>query len=94
MPPVQIEANFPVTIFREGKDFIAYTPALDLSTVGKTHAEVRERFQEAVTLFLEELIKHGTLDDVLTSLGWKQHQKKWSPPVFVSHEVRTLRIPA
>jgi predicted RNase H-like HicB family nuclease len=45
-----------VAILREGKRFVAYTPALDLSTSGKTQAEAKARFQEAAELFFEELL--------------------------------------
>ncbi|MEK7537372.1 MAG: hypothetical protein AAB619_00155 [Patescibacteria group bacterium] len=44
----------PVSILREGKRFIAYTPALDLSTSGKTFEQAKQRFEEAAELFFEE----------------------------------------
>ncbi|MEK7636828.1 MAG: hypothetical protein AAB402_00355 [Patescibacteria group bacterium] len=44
----------PVSILREGKRFIAYTPALDLSTSGKTFDQAKQRFAEAAELFFEE----------------------------------------
>ena len=59
------EVSLPVSILKEGKYFIAYTPALDLSTSGKTFAEVKERFGEVVQIFFEELLEKGTLEEVL-----------------------------
>jgi predicted RNase H-like HicB family nuclease len=47
--------SLPLTIFKEGKYFIAHTPLLNLSVQGKTEPEVRKRFADAVVLFLEEL---------------------------------------
>lgn len=47
--------SLPVAILRESNRFIAYTPALDLSTSGKSFAEAKARFQEAAELFFEEL---------------------------------------
>ncbi len=57
-----LKVKLPVSIFKEGKHFIAYTTALDLSTSGKTYAEVKRRFDEAVKIFFEEIIEKGTFD--------------------------------
>lgn len=46
--------NLPVTILREGKQYVAYTPVLDLSTCGRTYKEVKRMFKEVVEIFLEE----------------------------------------
>jgi predicted RNase H-like HicB family nuclease len=62
--------SLPVTIFREGKAFVAYTPALDLSSAGKTEAQARRMFTEAIEAFFEELIEMGTVESVLKELGW------------------------
>ena len=43
----------PVTILKEDKVFVAYSPVLDLSTSGKTFTQVRRRFSEAVQIFFE-----------------------------------------
>jgi predicted RNase H-like HicB family nuclease len=94
MKKVMLEFNLPVSILKEGKKFIAYTPALDLSTSGKTYEEVKRRFSEIVNIFFEELMKRGTLEDVLRGLGWRRLRKRWSPPVVVSQESQTIRVPA
>jgi predicted RNase H-like HicB family nuclease len=78
--------RLPVLIFREGKYFIAYSPVLDLSTSGKDYEEVRRRFQEVVEIFFEELIKKGTLKEVLKELGWQKINRKWQPPSLISQE--------
>ena len=85
--------NLPVSIFREGKNFIAYTPALDLSTTGKTFDQAKKRFEEAVQIFFEETAEKGTFDELLQSLGWQKIQKCWTPPVEVSHQLESVRIP-
>lgn len=72
--------RLPVSITKQGRCFVAYTPALDLSTSGKSVKNVQERFQEIAALFLEEIFNSGNADDVLSELGWKKIQKKWSPP--------------
>lgn len=89
-----VEINLPVTIFKEGKRFIAYTPALDLSTSGKTFKETKKRFKEVVDIFLEETLRQGTLEKALLELGWRKIKKKWIPPMMVAHETEKVKFPA
>ncbi len=85
--------SLPVTIFREGKAFVAYTPALDLSTAGKTEAQARRMFVEAVELFFEELIEMGTVESALKELGWTKTKGSMQPPKVVTHSLMKVRIP-
>lgn len=85
--------NLPVVITKQGKRFVAHTPALDLSTVGKSQKDVQKKFGEAVRLFIEEIVEKNTIDDVLRELGWNKVQKKWNPPQVVSSESIGIRIP-
>ena len=87
-----LEVNLPVSILKEGKRFIAYTPALDLSTSGKSYKEVRARFNEIVEIFFEEIISKGTVDEVLANLGWEKVRAKWVPPVVISQESQSVRV--
>lgn len=68
----QMKINVPVSYFKEDKSFVAYTPALDLSSAGKTLKEAEKNIAEAVSIFMEEILKRGTIDEVLSSLGWKK----------------------
>ena len=56
---INLNLQLPVSVFKEGKHFIAYTPVLDLSTSGKNYEEVKKRFKESVNIFFEELVKKG-----------------------------------
>ncbi len=87
-----IQVELPVSILREGKNFVAYTPALDISTAGKTYEEVQKRFSELVGIFFEELIAMDTLDKVLTDLGWHKVHSKWQPPVVVSMDSMAVSL--
>ncbi len=60
--------KIPVSIFKEGDMFVAYTPALDLSTSGKTFIQVRERFTETISIFFEEIEKMGTMEAILEKI--------------------------
>jgi hypothetical protein len=94
MAKANLEVKLPVSFLREGKEFIAYTPALDLSTSGKSYIEAKKRFEKIVNIFFEELIKKGTLESVLVDLGWKKIQTKWSPPIVISQESQIIQVPA
>jgi hypothetical protein len=90
---LKLSCQLPVSIFKEGKHFIAYTPVLDLSTSAKTYDEAKKRFFEAVDIFFEYTTKKGTLDIVLKDLGWRKVNKNWMPPVLVSQEMEGIKIP-
>ena len=89
----QVQFALPVSILRENNSFIAYTPALDLSTVGDTYEEAKKRFEEAVQLFFEEIIEEGKLDKALTELGWHKQENTYSPPVVISHMTENFTLP-
>ena len=88
-----LRVKIPVSIFKEGRAYIAHTPVLDLSTSGKDYKEVKKRFEEAVDIFFKETVRNGTLDEVLRGLGWKKIHKQWSPPALISQEPESIKIP-
>lgn len=92
-PTYNVQVSLPVSFLKEDKYFIAYSPALDLSTSGKSFEEAKKRFEEVVEIFFEELMEKGTLDKVLGELGWKKAQRAWSPPIVVAHETENFNIP-
>ena len=85
--------NLPVLITKQNKRFVAFTPALDVSTSGKSVKEVKKSFVELANIFLEEIFEAKTADDVLSELGWKKVQKKWNPPEIISSQSIGLQIP-
>ena len=85
--------KLPVSITKQGKRFVAYTPALDISTSGKSIKNVQERFQEIANLFLEEIFNSGNANEVLSELGWQKVQKRWNPPKIISVPSLGVRIP-
>ena len=89
----KVALNIPVTIFKEGDAFIAYSSVLDLSTSAKTFALVQKRFNEVVEVFFEELLEMGTVDEVLGGLGWEKARNTWAPPVPISHEIANIKVP-
>ena len=75
---------------------VAYTPALDLSTCRTTLPQARDRFEEAVGAFFEEIERMGTLNEVLTSCGWWKLAKpaRWEPPTYLGQEQHEVKLPA
>ena len=88
----KVDFSLSVMILKEGESFIAYAPALDISTVGDTLAEAQQRFDEAVHIFLEEIKEEGTVDDALSELGWPKVNHEYVPPVVVGHDTQTFSV--
>ncbi len=91
----KIDTKIPVIIFEEGSKIIAYSPAIDISTYGNTEEQARKRFIEAASIFFTELIKMGTVDDVLAECGWQKvaPQTTWAPPVYRHIVQESVPIP-
>jgi predicted RNase H-like HicB family nuclease len=92
MKKTKFNFSLSVSILKEGNRFVAYSPAVELSTSGKTYKEAKKRFEEASSIFFEEIIENGTLEDVLKDLGWKKVHKQWSPPVVISQESQEISV--
>jgi len=85
-----------IAFYREGNKFIAYSPALDFSTCGDTQEQAQKRFREALEVFLEEVDRMGTLENVLSDCGWRKvnyPHRHWEPPRFVGQSQQEVRIP-
>lgn len=85
--------SLPVSFLKEGSYYIAYTPALDLSTSAKSFTKVRARFAEVVQIFFEELIEKGTLEEILAQQGWQKLEKQWVPPTLIAQETEEFAVP-
>lgn len=70
-------------LFREDGLYIAYCPALDLSSSGETHTEAVSNFYEAFQLYVETCLEAGTLIDDLKQQGWEVKDATIAPPKFM-----------
>jgi hypothetical protein len=93
MKKATFQFSLPMAVLKEKKRYVAYTPALDLSTSGRTQKMAQKRFVEATIFFFEECMRKGTLDEVLDELGWQKVKKEWKPPVVVSQQSEMIRVP-
>ena len=89
-----LKLNIQIDIIREGKMYVAYSPALDLASCGKTIEQAEKSFAEAADLFFESIIARGVYKETLLSLGWRVASKQIWPPTIISRELSPIRIPS
>lgn len=65
------EVQVDLISFKDGKYYVAYIPALNLSAHSEKRHDAVTDLQDAVSLFFEYWIKSGKLDEKLLSLGWE-----------------------
>ena len=72
-------------IIKEEDYIVAYCPALELSSYGKTKAEAKAAFAAEIKIFIEETSNRGTLEKYLLKHGWTLQQfpeLAYQPPRF------------
>jgi len=79
-----ISLNLTVNILKQGRRYIAYSPALDISTSGTSEKAAQKHFAEIAGIFFEEILQAGTATEVLSELGWTKLHKQWNPPQLSS----------
>ena len=72
-----MEFAFTAHIFKEGDTYVAYAPALDLSSCGDTGEEARRNIRDAVRGFLTTSAKLGTLTEILEEAGYHREGEDW-----------------
>jgi predicted RNase H-like HicB family nuclease len=70
-------------IFKEGDNYIAYCPSLDLSTSAKTFNEAPLNFYEMFQLYVESCVDSKTLQQDLLAHGWKMQKETIQAPKFM-----------
>lgn len=75
-----IELNVAVLLLKEEETFVAYCPALELSSYGKTEEEAKEYFEDALQIFLKDTLEMGTLEKCLLKFGWSLKSDFYEPP--------------
>ncbi|MDO8470505.1 MAG: type II toxin-antitoxin system HicB family antitoxin [bacterium] len=71
-----------VKTWKEGRNFVAYNPELDVASQGNTLAHAQDNLREAVGLFLGTTKRMGTIKEVLREAGFslESNQKVYRPP--------------
>lgn len=87
-----MDFSFDAQIFKEGETYVAYVPALDLSSCGATAEEARRNIRDAVRGFIATSARMGTLDEILQESGYSREGEQWRAPEFVSIDHLTMSI--
>lgn len=86
--------NIHFYVFKSEDIYIAYCPALDITTSGKDFNDAIAQFYENFQLYVEWCEEKGTLVDDLIDHGWKQNGVTLIQPSFddllVKQEFRHL----
>ena len=85
-----IRVGLDVLFLKEGDYVVAYAPALEVSSYGKTEQSARKAFAEALALFFEETERKGTLERVLLRHGWTLTKHRYDPPRWSAGELFRL----
>lgn len=86
------EIAFTVHTFKEGSTYVAYVPALDISSCGATGDEARKNIKDAVQGFIETSADRGNLAEILEESGYVREGESWRAPEFVSLDRLTTMV--
>jgi len=67
-----MQVPYTTELFEEDGQIVALCPELNVSSFGDTVEVALQSLQEAMTLFLEECQRMGTLDIVLEEAGYRR----------------------
>jgi predicted RNase H-like HicB family nuclease len=84
--------SFDTHIFKEGDTYVAYVPALDVSSCGATSEDARRNIRDAVRGFLAATADMGTLDEILKEAGYEPEGEGWRAPELVSVDRLTMNL--
>ncbi len=87
------EIDFTAHVWKEGPTYVSYTPELDVSSCGDSVAEARAHLREAVSLFLEECARKGTLDAILAESGFEKRGQSYRPRRIIARAKFRLAVP-
>ena len=75
--PVKLSFTLPVSIWKEDDQFVAWTPALELSTCADDEEGLMIGFEEAVRTWFEVAVERNVLDELLEECGWEKVNNNW-----------------
>lgn len=76
----KLEVILTVALFKEDKYYVAYCPALELSTYATNMEKVKREFTKELDIFFKETIRKATLERLLLKYGWTLQMKEFRPP--------------
>ncbi|MCP5118453.1 MAG: hypothetical protein GY953_47180 [bacterium] len=85
--------DYTAVVFKEGKQFVAHTPELDVSSCATTQKKALTNLAEAVQLFIDEAQRMGTLTQILSEAGYTRRKTTLTPPKLVTQQSLSLSLP-
>lgn len=89
----KVYVDVEVFLAKDGDAFIAYCPALNLSTYGENDEDVRKAFQDALGIFIDNAIEQKSLERTLLMYGWTLRQRHFQPPRLSVSELKQALMP-
>lgn len=83
---MKLAIGYTTQLWQEGDQFIAHAMPLDVASSGASQDEARKALEEAVHLFLETAMDHGTLNQVLEDSGYVREGESWQSPAWLAVE--------
>lgn len=87
------EISFTTQVWKERAAYVAYSPELDVSSCGKSPAKARTALREAVSLFLEECARKGTLQAILAEAGFERRGRSYRPRPILYRAKDRVSVP-
>ena len=88
------EIALTVQVWKEGASHVAYSPELDISSCAKSASQAKVRLKEAISLFIEEAARMGTLEEILAEAGFERRGRTYRRRPVLLREKMRLAIPA
>ena len=67
--------NVGVIAFEVENQWVAYAPALEISSYGESKEDARESLWKAIKTFIDDIADKNTLTEDLLNLGWAVKKK-------------------
>ncbi|MBF0253988.1 MAG: hypothetical protein HQL11_02540 [Candidatus Omnitrophica bacterium] len=88
-----IRAKIPIMYMKEGDIYVCFTPALNLVSHGDTFEEAERNFAKSLKLFIREVTRMGTWEEVLSECGWRKINNRLTPPTILRERLQQIQIP-
>ena len=82
-----IKVEVEIFVVKEGDFFVAYCPALQVSSYGNTGKDAKKGFDGALNIFINETEKRGSFEKVLLKMGWSL--KQVPAPLYIPPRSKT-----
>ncbi|MBQ9364054.1 MAG: type II toxin-antitoxin system HicB family antitoxin [Bacteroidaceae bacterium] len=75
-----ITASLSAYVFAEDGNFVAYCPELDMSAAGTDEEDARTSLSEVLSIYFNDTISRGTLEEDLLAHGWRKRGSSVAEP--------------